>query len=129
MKSKLNRRRGFTIAEIIMAVAIMGILIATVIKSLQSSKESIKADMVRAEMHKKVGLIKGRVEAAVIGGITPNAGLTNILRADDLKDFNGEAYTVAFTPGTPSEDYKLEIAPGAKGQALGITKETITWKK
>ena len=127
MKSKLNRRRGFTIAEIIMAVAIMGILIATVMKNLQSSRKSIDADMCRGEMHKRIALIKGKVEAAVIAGYTPNQGLTNILSPEELLDAKGQGYTIVFS--TANANYKLEITPGAKVTALGVGKETVLWPK
>ena len=129
MKSKLNRRRGFTIAEIIMAVAIMGILIATVMRSLQSSRKSIDADMCRGEMYKRIALIKGKVEAAVLAGYTPNANLSNILTAEELLDAKNQRYAITFTLGTPAQDYTLEITPGADIQALGVGKETVTWPK
>ena len=127
MKSKLNKRRGFTIAEIIMAVAIMAILIGTVMKSLQSSRESVKADMVRAEMAKKYGLIKGKVEAALAGGLSIDTGLTYILSSKDLLDLNGEPYDIKFTEGLNGGQHTLTLSPGPKGTALGVTTETYKW--
>ena len=128
MKSKLNRRRGFTIAEIIMAVAIMGILIATVMKSLQSSRKSIDADMCRGEMYKRIALIKGKVDAAVLAGHTPNANLNNVLSPEELLDAKGETYTIAFALGNGGGSHKLVITPGKITQGLGVGAETVEWK-
>jgi hypothetical protein len=112
-----------------MAVAIMGILIATVMKSLQSSRKSIDADICRGEMYKRIALIKGKVEAALLAGYNPSSNLKNILTAEELLDAKGQAYTIKFTPGAVGGSHKLEITPGASIQALGVGKETVSWAR
>lgn len=125
MKSKLNKRRGFTIAEIIMAVAIMAILIGTVMKSLQSSRESVKADMVRAEMVKRLSLAKAKIEAALANEKTPQGDLKDILGSDDLTDANGETYTFAYA--SQNGTYSITVTPGNKALNAGVKAQTTKW--
>ena len=124
MKSKLNRRQGFTIAEIIIAVAIMAALVAVLMRGLQSSRKSIERDTYRIAMRERAALIKGRIQAARFEGITPSTGLTNIsLTSEEKKDPFGENYTFAYD----STANKLKITPATNGKLgkMGIADETF----
>ena len=128
MKSKLNRRRGFTIAEIIIAVAIMATLIAVLMKGLQTSRANIKRDTYQAEIKKRALTIGAKAEAYVLehGSIT---GFT--VASDDKKDPVGEDYAVTAEPPAQNRPtFKITLAPQAQGvlTGLGVTAESYEFK-
>ena len=128
MKSKLNRRRGFTIAEIIIAVAIMATLVAVLMKGLQTSRANIKRDTYQAELNKRIVNIAAKAEAYAfkngnVNGFTPDS--------DDEKDPVGETYAFAAENPTQSRPtYKITLTPKSKGvlEGLGVKAETYTFK-
>ena len=117
MKSKLNRRRGFTIAEIIIAVAIMATLIAVLMKGLQTSRANIKRDTYQAELKKRALTIGAKAEAHVfehgsLDGFKPDS--------DDLKDPVGGTYSVTPTDRTSTAPYKIKVDPENDGVLAGL---------
>ena len=128
MKSKLNRRRGFTIAEIIIAVAIMATLIAVLMKGLQASRANIKRDTYQAELNKRIVNIAAKAEAYVFKeGTITNFSPDN----DDIEDPVGETY--AFAAENPTQarpTYKITLTPAKDGilKGLGVKAETYTFK-
>ena len=128
MKSKLNRRRGFTIAEIIIAVAIMATLVAVMMKGLQSSRTNIKSDTYQAEINKRILTIGAKAEAYLFehGNITSFSA-----DPDDLKDPVGQQYTFAKANPTKAGDpYKITLTPAKSGtlEGLGVKAEQYTFK-
>ena len=127
MKSKLNRCRGFTIVEIILAVAIMATLIAVMMKGLQSSRGNIRRDTYQAEVNKRVINIGAKAEAYVFKEGT----ITNFPPdSDDLIDPVGDTYTVTPAGPTKTGEYTVTLTPKSKGvlEGLGVKAETYTFK-
>lgn len=128
MKSKLNRRRGFTIAEIILAVAIMAVLVSVMMKGLQSSRANIRRDTYQAEVNKRAINIGAKAEAYVFKNGTISAFVAD---SADLEDPVGETYTLAkTTPAKAGDPYKITLTPKASGvlEGLGVSAETYTFK-
>jgi prepilin-type N-terminal cleavage/methylation domain-containing protein len=128
MKSKLNRRRGFTIAEIIIAVAIMATLVAVLMKGLQTSKANIKRDTYKLEANRRIKNLGVKAEAHVfqngtIGDFKPDP--------EDLEDPVGETYVFnAASPAKSGDPYTITLTPKSKGalEELGIATQTYTFK-
>ena len=118
MKSKLNRRRGFTIAEIIIAVAIMATLIAVLMKGLQTSRNNIKRDTYQAELKKRMLTIAAKAEAHLF----EHGSLTNFTAdANDLIDPVGQTYVFGTLARTQANDpYGITLAPQAGGILIGL---------
>lgn len=127
MKSKLNRRRGFTIAEIIIAVAIMATLIAVLMKGLQTSRANIKRDTYQAELKKRALTIGAKAEAYVFQN-GKLAGFT--ADTTDLEDPVGQTYGVTTAGPTKNGEYTVTISPATSGvlAGLGIQSYTYTFK-
>ena len=128
MKSKLNRRRGFTIAEIIIAVAIMATLVAVLMKGLQTSRANIKRDKYQAEVNKRVINIGAKAEAYLF----KYGNITNFSPdANDLADPVGATYAFAkAVPKNAGSPYTITLTPKSKGvlEGLGVKAETYTFK-
>ena len=125
MKSKLNRRRGFTIAEIIIAVAIMATLIAVLMRGLQTSRTNIKRDTYQAELTKRALTIGAKAEAYVFehGNLT---GFT--ADAVDKTDPVGETYVVTpANPGNAGDPYTVTVTPQTSGTLAGLNVQPYTY--
>lgn len=53
MKSKLNKRRGFTIIEVLIAVAVMAILITAVMNGINGAKKEARQKIWQTEVKKE----------------------------------------------------------------------------
>ena len=127
MKSKLNKHRGFTIAEIIIAVAIMATLIAVLMNGLKASRANIKRDTYQAELIKRAMTVGAKVEAYVFEhGGTAGFAPTNTDREDPV----GQLYAiVAADPTTAGDPYTVTVAPQANGilSLLGVQPHTYSF--
>ena len=87
---KLWETLGFAIAEIIVAVTIMTALVAVLMKDLQSSVKSVRRDIYRSEVRKRLEIVVNKVEIALLSGKIPNTNLSNIgLTEEEQKDLLG----------------------------------------
>jgi prepilin-type N-terminal cleavage/methylation domain-containing protein len=124
MKSKLNRRQGFTIAEIIIAVAIMAALVAVLMRGLQSSRKSIQRDVYRLALRERASLIRGRIQAMKLEGAAPTADLGNLeLTSEEKKDPFGTDYSLSYD--SKKEEFTITPAPKGSLAAAGVTAETF----
>lgn len=121
MKSKLNKHRGFTIVEIIVAVVIMAALMTVVMRSLQRAQTSAKRSTYQARVREDAVIYAQEVKRLVDDSIGTPADIKKIL--NDYKDkdpgTDGEAYTFEYDGAT------LTVIPGAALKAIGVHSEVI----
>lgn len=134
MERKLWETLGFTIAEIIVAVAITAALVTVLMKGLQSLRKSLQKDLYEAEVDKRLLLVRSKVEAAFFNGDSPDKRLTNIgLTEEEKKDPLGQDYTFKYIKvahmkrGSGQTKKVIFLFTGSKLKDLGIISEEITF--
>ena len=119
MKSKLNKRRGFTIVEVLIAVAIMAILITAVMNGITGAKAEARKKIWQTEVDKEtlhaIELVEERMtnnpnetDATVAAAVKPS------LR----KDPTGGTYTLTIAAG------KVTLAPSQVVKDVGVSDGT-----
>ena len=119
MKSKLNKRRGFTIVEVLIAVAIMAILITAVMNGITGAKAEARKKIWQTEVDKEtlhaIELVEQRMtnnpnetDATVAAAVKPS------LR----KDPTGGTYTLTIAAG------KVTLAPSQVVKDVGVSDGT-----
>lgn len=121
MKSKLNRCRGFTIVEIIVAVVIMAALMTIVMRSLQRAQTSAKRSTYQARVREDAVVFAQEAKRIIDDGVAKTKDVANLLNGYKAPD-----------PGTDSETYSfsvskgvLTVSPGQGLKDMGVHDEKI----
>ena len=122
MKSKLNRRRGFTIIEIIVAVVIMAALFTILANSLNNARKRAERSTKQARVREDAVIYKEEVDGLIADNFLGGKGtdIEDHLNARKDKDPFGEDYTFSVAGNT------LKVIPNATAKAAGLHDEVIT---
>ena len=121
MKGKLNKRRGFTIVEIIVAVVIMSALMTIVMRSLQRAQTSAKRSTYQARVREDAVVFAQEAKRIIDDGVATTKDVANILNGYHAPD-----------PGTAKDSYTfsvskgiLTVSPGTALKKIGVHEEKI----
>ena len=122
MKSKLNRRRGFTIVEIIVAVVIMASLFTVLVNSLNGARKRAERSTKQARVREDAVIYKQEVDGLLADSFKAKSGaqIKVYLDARNDKDPYGENYVFTVNGTT------LTVQPGPQAIADGLHAEVIT---
>ena len=116
MKSKLSKYRGFTIVEVLIAVAIMAILITAVMNGISGAKREARKKIWQTEVDKEtlhaVQLIENHMASNV--GV-PASDAAKAVENDLRKDPTGNKYTLTATAGG-----SVTLKPSGAVTAAGV---------
>jgi prepilin-type N-terminal cleavage/methylation domain-containing protein len=121
MKSKLNRRRGFTIVEIIVAVVIMGALFTILVNSLGNARKRAERSTKQARVREDAVIYREEVDALISESFQGKKGadIAKYLKSRHDKDPYGQDYSFTITGD------KLMVQPGSKAEKEGLHEEVI----
>jgi len=140
LKIKINDRRGFTLVEMLVVVAILGLLLALVGPKVLSSLGKGKQSAAKAQIellgqsldHFRLDAGRYPTTQEGLNALITNPGVTNwdgpYLKKNEVpKDPWGKAYTYQ-CPGTHGEydlySYGLDGTPGGEGE----NKDILSWE-
>ncbi|MFC4160176.1 type IV pilin protein [Chitinimonas lacunae] len=123
MPSRRTAHSGFTLIELMIAVAIIGILLAIAIPSYRNYVQSAARSTVKADLSEIVSLMERRFTEQGFYGIT--RGVSSAANCPSLttlpffnaspKDSNTKHYTVAFQGSCADDTYTIRATPIAGG--------------
>lgn len=119
--------RGFTLIELMIAVAIIGILVAIAIPSYRNYVRSAARSTVKADLSELVSLMERRYTEQGFYGVTRGASsaancppLTTLPYFNaSPRDANTKYYDVAFQGNCADDTYTLRATPRAAGLMNG----------
>ncbi|MCK5114847.1 MAG: prepilin-type N-terminal cleavage/methylation domain-containing protein [Phycisphaerae bacterium] len=95
-----GRRRGFTLAEVLMATVVLGVGMAAIMGALRAGTQvnSGASDMSRAvllgqELRERIGQLPFSDPDAGQAGNSPGLDESSILLADDMDDYDGQVFS------------------------------------
>lgn len=119
MKGKLNRRLGFTIIEIIVAVVIMAALFTVLVNSLSGVRARAERSPKQAQIMKDAVIYKQEVAQLIENGIKDPARIKDIMENRHDKDPFGEEYKFEI------DGSALTVKPGTSATEAGLHDEVI----
>ena len=124
MKSKLNRRRGFTVIEIIVAVVIMAALFTVLVKSLDGAKTRAERSTKQTRIKEDALMYKEEVEQMLEDNFKGKKGadIASYMNKRGDKDPNNENYIFGIQGTT------FGLKPGPTAIAAGIHEEILPLK-
>lgn len=122
MKSKLNRRRGFTIVEIIVAVVIMAALFTVLANSLSGARKRAERSTKQARIREDAVVYKEEVDALIAESFKAKVGanIAAYLGGRHDKDPYDQDYTFTINGDV------LTVKPGTSATDAGLHEEVIT---
>ena len=122
MKSKLNKRQGFTIIEIIVAVVIMAALFTVLANSLNGARKRAERSTRQARIREDAVVYKEEVEGLIADSFKAKVGADIAAYLDDRhdKDPYDQDYTFDITGSV------LTVTPGTSATDAGLHEEIIT---
>ena len=135
MKTSLNNERGYTLAELLTAMAVMGLLLAGLLLTLQEGQTAYQYGAGRAEVQQngRVALERMLRELRAASAIsTSSANAVTFTYLDATLDPNGISTTVAYSLSGGSVPFLLQRnQTGAAGQPEtligGVSSLVITY--
>ena len=115
IKSKLNRRRGFAIVEIIVVVVIISAFFTVLVKTLDSARGRAESGPGQARVMEDAVIFKGEVTQLINNGIADPIKIKEIMEARGGKDQYGNSYEFEIAGSI------LTIKPGN-----GLHEEVVT---
>lgn len=121
MKSKLNRRQGFTIIEIIVAVVIMAALFTILANSLNNARKRAERSTRQARVREDAVIYKDEVDGLIADSFLGGKGteIRDYLNGRGDKDPYGDNYTFTVVGST------LTVKPGNSAATAGVHEEVI----
>jgi general secretion pathway protein G len=120
-----NRKRGFSLVELLIVLAVIAALIATITPVAMNAIKKAKATQVAQNLKTLASALEN---AAYVNGVGSNGRIEEVTKLSDLgRDINGEEYAVYYT-GT-SGQYTVRVislADAAIDQVKTALKDAFT---